>query len=147
MPPACVSAASSLPTNPSVPSSDPKSTGLKSLAALGCYISGNSVIVPPAQGTFGTMSRNMFRGGGLRLWDLSARKKIRFGERLGAEFQFDMYNVTNSPQYASPSGSGASLTSPGVFGTSSATPNVANGNVVQGSGGARRFQFGLKFTF
>jgi hypothetical protein len=75
------------------------------------------------------------------------RKKIRITERVGSELQFDMYNVTNTPQYANPSGSGASLTNPGVFGTSAATPNVANGNVVQGTGDARRYQFGLKFTF
>ena len=76
MPQACQTAATSLPTNPSVPGTDPKSTGLKSLAALGCYISGSSVIVRPAQGTFGNMNRNMFRGAGLRLGDLSLRKKI-----------------------------------------------------------------------
>jgi len=147
MPQPCINAANSLPTNPNVPSSDGKSTGIKSLGALGCYMAGNSVIVPPAQGTFGNMNRNMFRGAGLRLWDLSLRKKIRITERVGSEFQFDMYNVTNTPQFASPSGSGASLTNPGVFGTSAATPNVANGNVVQGTGEARRYQFGLKFIF
>ena len=110
-------------------------------------MAGNSVIVPPAQGTFGNMNRNMFRGAGLRLWDFSLRKQIRITERVSSEFQFDLYNVTNTPQFASPTASGAALTSPGVFGTSSATPNVANGNVVQGTGEARRYQFGLKFMF
>jgi hypothetical protein len=146
MPPACVNAANSLPTNPSVPSSDGKSTGLKSLASLGCYVSGNSVIVPPAQGTVGNMARNMFRGAGLRLWDFSVRKTTRIGERVTTEFQFDMYNVTNTPQFSTPSATG-NLMAPSSFGTSTATPNVANGNVVQGTGDARRYQFGLKFVF
>jgi len=146
MPPACVNAANSLPINPSVPSSDGKSTGLKSLASLGCYVSGNSVIVPPAQGTVGNMARNMFRGAGLRLWDFSVRKTTRIGERVTTEFQFDMYNVTNTPQFATPSATG-NLMAPSSFGTSTATPNVANGNVVQGTGDARRYQFGLKFVF
>ena len=148
MPQPCITAATNLPTNPSVVAAgDKKATGLQSLAALGCYIVGGSVIVPPAQGTFGNMSRNELRGTGLRLWDFSMRKQIRITERVASEFQFDMYNVTNTPQYATPSGTGASLTNPGVFGTSAATPNVANGNVVQGTGDARRYQFGLKFTF
>ena len=144
MPQACVNAANSLPTNPNVPSSDAKSTGLKSLQSLGCYISGNSVIVPPAQGTIGNMSKYMFRGAGLRLWDFAVRKRTKIAERVEVEFQFDMYNVTNSPQFASPA---ANLVSPATFGASAATPNVANGNVVQGTGDARRYQFGLHLTF
>jgi hypothetical protein len=63
---------------------------------------------------------------------------------MDAEFQFDMYNVTNSPQFASPA---TDLTKPATFGASGSTPNVANGNVVQGTGEARRYQFGLKLTF
>jgi hypothetical protein len=87
------------------------------------------------------------RGGGLRLWDFSVRKKIIVTERIGAEFQFDMYNVTNSPQFASPSGVNISPASPALFGSSGATPNVSNGNVVQGTGDARRYQFGLHLNF
>jgi hypothetical protein len=151
MPKACVDAANSLPTNPIIPSSDSKSTGLKSLAALGCYMSGNSVIVPPAQGTFGNMGKGIFRGVGARIWDISIRKNTRITERLAAQFQFDMYNVTNTPQFAIPGGNGNtsanSLTAPGDFGRSTATPNVEKGNVVGGSGDARRYQFGLKLTF
>jgi hypothetical protein len=122
-------------------------TGLDSLKSFGCYMVGNSVIVPPAQGTFGNMGRNIFRGAGLRLWDFSVRKKITITERLGSELQFDIYNVLNQPQFASPTGNNVLFTQPSVFGSSPATPNVSNGNVVGGTGDARRYQFGLKLIF
>src|SRR5205085_4884975 len=113
-PQACVSAAKALPVNPSVPLSDTNgATGVQALANFGCYMSGSSVILPPAQGTFGNMTRNMLRGAGLRLWDFSVRKYTKFTEQLAAEFQFDMYNVTNSPQFAPPN---SSLISPSTFG-------------------------------
>ena len=146
MPPACINAASSLPVNPAV-----GQTGLQQLAALGCYMSGNSVIVPPTQGTFGTMGKALFRGAPFLIGDVSLRKHIRITERVDSEFQFDLYNLTNHPEFAIPGGNGNgssnSLAQPQTFGRSIATPNVSNGNVVQGSGDARRYQFGLRFTF
>jgi len=146
MPPACINAASSLPVNPAV-----GQTGLQQLAALGCYMSGSSVIVPPTQGTFGTMGKALFRGAPFLIGDVSLRKHIRITERVDSEFQFDLYNLTNHPEFAIPGGNGNgssnSLAQPQTFGRSIATPNVSNGNVVQGSGDARRYQFGLRFTF
>ncbi len=146
MPAACVSAATALPINPAV-----GTTGLQQLAAFGCYMSGNSVIVPPAQGTFGTMGKALFRGAPFQIGDVALRKHTRITERLDTEFQFDVYNVTNHPEFAIPGGNGNgstnSLTQPSGFGRSIATPNVSNGNVVAGSGDARRYQFGLRLTF
>ena len=34
---------------------------LDNLNAAGCYVKGKSVMVPPKNGTFGTMGRNIFR--------------------------------------------------------------------------------------
>ena len=145
MPQACQTAAAALPTNPAVvAAADKNATGSLALTNFGCYMAGNSVIVPPAQGTVGNIGSNIFRGAGLRLWDVSVRKHTKLGERVDAEFQFDMYNFTNSPQF---SGVGVSPVNPATFGQASATPNVNNGNVVQGTGDARRYQFGLHFTF
>ncbi len=147
MPKACLAAADSLPVNPAVPFS----SGRASLLATGCYMVGESVIVPPAQGTFGNMGKGIFRSSAFRNWDISVRKNFRFVERLSAQFLFDMYNVTNTPHFAIPGGNGNTsandLTTPSGFGASAATPNVSNGNVVGGSGDARRYQFGLKLTF
>jgi hypothetical protein len=146
MPAACVNAANSLPINPAV-----GTTGLQQLAAFGCYVSGNSVIVPPAQGTFGTMGKALFRGAPFQIGDVAIRKHTRITERLDTEFSFDVYNLTNRPEFAIPGGNGNgstnSLTQPSGFGRSIATPNVSNNNVVAGSGDARRYQFGLKLTF
>jgi len=151
MPKACIDAANSLPTNPTILSTDARSTGLKSMGTLGCYMAGNSVIVPPAQGTFGNMGKGIFRSSAYRNWDISLRKNFHLVERLGTEFSFDMYNATNVPHFAIPGGNGNTsandLLTPSAFGASTATPNVSNGNVVGGSGDARRYQFGLKLKF
>ncbi len=45
---------------------------LSQLSSYGCYAKGNSVMTPPAQGTFGNMRRNMFRDGGFRNWDFQS---------------------------------------------------------------------------
>jgi len=146
MPTACQNAANGLPTNPSV-----GQTGLAQLAAYGCYMSGNSVIVPPAQGTYGNMGKGIFTGQPFQVADFSIRKDTKIKERIGAQFRFDIFNLTNHPEYAVPGGYGNGSTNaiqtPSGFGKSASTPNVSNGNVVQGAGDARRYQFGLKLTF
>jgi Carboxypeptidase regulatory-like domain len=146
LPQACIDAANALPGNSSL-----GSTALASLNSIGCYMAGNSVIVPPAQGTIGNMGPYIFRSSAYHDGDVSVRKNFHFGERLNSQFQFDMYNVTNTPEFQVPGGNGNtssnSLTTPASFGKSTATPNVGKGNVVGGSGDARRYQFGLKLTF
>ena len=151
MPQACINAANGLPVNPSVPSTDPGSTGIKQLGVYGCYMSGNSVILPPAQGTYGNMGKGIFTGQPFQIADFSLRKDTKIKERIGAQFRFDIFNLTNHPEYAVPGGYGNGSTNaiqtPSGFGRSTSTPNVSNGNVVQGAGDARRYQFGLKLTF
>ncbi len=152
MPQPCINAANSLPINPSVPSTDAGSTGIKQLGVYGCYISGNSVIVPPAQGTYRHHGQgDLHAAQPFQIADASLRKEIRIKERIGAQFRFDIFNLTNHPEYAVPGGYGNGATNaiqtPSGFGRSTSTPNVSNGNVVQGAGDARRYQFGLRFTF
>jgi hypothetical protein len=154
MPAACVSAAAGTASNPAITQSTDitkHTTALASLADIGCYVAGSSVITPPAQGTFGNMGKGIFRSSAFHNWDVSVRKNMHIVERLNAQFQFDMYNVTNTAHFAIPGGNGNTstndLTTPANFGRSVATPNVSNGNVVGGSGDARRYQFGLKLTF
>ena len=146
MPTACYNAATGLPTNPSV-----GQAGLTQLGVYGCYMSGNSVILAPTQGTYGNMGKGIFTGQPFQMADFSIRKDTKIKERIGAQFRFDIFNLTNHPEYAIPGGygNGASnaIQTPSGFGRSTATPNVSNGNVVQGSGDARRYQFGLKLTF
>jgi len=122
----------------------------------GCYVQGNSVLVPPAAGTFGNMGRNIFRDTGFRNVDLSISKSFKFGERLKAQFRAEMFNVFNHPNFANPWG-GASTYGPGgfsdpstgsgSFGCGCATPDNAAVNPVLGSGSNRAIQLGLKFIF
>jgi hypothetical protein len=136
MPAPCVSAAAAEPTGPG------GTTGTASLGSMGCYMQGNSVIVPPAQGTFGSMARGILRGAPLRTWDMSVAKGWKFKERLSAEFRAEFFNVINAPFYAQPSGS---VNSPSSFGQAQTTPSA--GNPIVGQGGPREVQLGLRLMF
>ena len=123
------------------------------LAAGGCYVKGNSVLVPPTMNTFGTMGRNIFRDPGFRNLDFSLFKDFRFGERFAAQFRMEFFNVTNHPNLANPYGGavnsalGNDPSVTGGFGCGCATPDIVNGNPILGSGDSREMQLGLKFTF
>jgi len=121
------------------------------LAAFGCYAAGNSVLIPPALGTFGTMGRNIFRDTGFRNVDFSVAKNFKWGERFAAQFRIEFFNIFNHPNFANPFGgqNGWAHNDPstGSFGCSCATPDVAASNPVIGSGGSRAVQLGLKLTF
>jgi hypothetical protein len=123
-----------------------------SLNSFGCYAQGNSVMIPPEAGTFGTMSRNPFHDPGFRDWDLSITKSFRFRERLTTQFRAELFNVLNHPNFANPYGGSNGFnendpSSPGNFGCGCATPDQAAGNPVLGSGGNRAIQLGLKLLF
>jgi len=124
---------------------------LDSLNAFGCYVSGNSFMIPPPFGTFGTMGRNIFRDRGFKNVDLSVAKNWKFGERFGAQFRVEFFNLFNHPNLANPFGgqNGFAHNDPstGSFGCGCATPDVAAANPVIGSGGSRAVQLGLKLTF
>jgi hypothetical protein len=124
---------------------------LDTLNSFGCYASGNSFMIPPPHGTFGTMGRNIFRDTGFHNVDFSLAKNWRIGERLGAQFRAEFFNIFNHPNFANPFGgqNGWAHNDPstGSFGCSCATPDVAASNPVIGSGGSRAVQLGLKLTF
>jgi Carboxypeptidase regulatory-like domain/TonB dependent receptor len=124
------------------------------LAQGGCFLKGKSVMVPPKAGTYGTMGRNTLRDGGFRNMDLSLFKNFTFKERYGVQFRWELFNVFNHPIVANPygasNGSGLGIdpgASPSTFGCGCATPDVAAGNPLVGSGSSRVMQLGLKFTF
>jgi hypothetical protein len=127
---------------------------LASLNAFGCYAEGNSVMTPPAAGTFGDMGRNTFRDFGFKNVDFSTMKIFHFGERVNMQFRAEFFNIFNHPNFANPFGgqngwghNDPSVPGPGGFGCSCATPDVAASNPVIGSGGSRAVQLGLKFIF
>jgi hypothetical protein len=122
------------------------------LAAGGCFVSGNSVMTPPAANHFGNMGRNLFRDAGFRDWDFSVFKNFRFTERFGAQFRFEVFNLLNHPIFANPYGAaagglGSDPSTASAFGCGCTTPDVGNGNALLGSGSARVMQLGLKLSF
>jgi hypothetical protein len=126
-----------------------------SLTNLGCYANGSSVLIPPAFGSGGTTSPNMFRSLPYYNVDLSVTKAFKFKERLTAQFRAEFFNLFNRPTISNPFGGpgGANdFTDPtgaggASFGFRAQTPDVTSSNPVLGSGGARAMQLGLKLLF
>ena len=148
LPTACINAASSEPVNAAMNAQIPgSSSGLTSLMAFGCYVSpnGRSVIVPPAQGTFGNMRPGTLIGAPFHEWDLSLSKMWKIRERLNLQASASAFNFLNSTNYALNPGLNQSVNVPSVFGQSSQDPN--NGNPINGTGGPREVLLGLKLTF
>jgi hypothetical protein len=148
MPLECTQASAALPVNLAV--SGANSTGLAALQSFGCYMNNGSAIVPPAQGTYGNISRNEFFARGFRQWDLSVTKNWKIKERVSAQFRVEAFNVLNSTNFAAPgnvAGTNTNPSNPAAFGKSAATPDVSNGAPVFGTGGPRRIQLGAKFIF
>ena len=72
---------------------------------------------------------------------LSLFKKVKIKERFNIELRAEAFNFTNTPQFANPS---SSITSP-TFGD--VTSTVGSGTGVNGVGGGRAVELGVKFTF
>jgi hypothetical protein len=93
----------------------------------------------------------MFRAPGIRLWDFSVIKDIRFTERFRGEFRWEIFNILNRTNYGNPqfNGAGGNLAvgGPGQFRASQQTPDVANNNPSLGSGGPREMQLGFRLSF
>jgi hypothetical protein len=156
----CTAVSSSLPSASSMWSqctahANPAAIADGNLATGGCYVVGNSVMTPPAQNTFGNMGRNIFRDSGFKNVDFSVFKTFKFTERYAAEFRWELFNVFNHPLIANPYGAANGWgggTDPGAasaatFGCGCATPDVAAGNPLVGSGSSRVMQLGMKLTF
>ncbi len=91
----------------------------------------------------GNTQRNQFRGPGYFSDNLSLFKNFPiFRERVAMEARVDAFNLTNTPAFALP---GAALTS-SSFGKITSTLGSGVGNV-NGVGGPRVLQAGVKFTF
>ena len=114
------------------------------LTKFGCFAQGNSVLIAPPTGTFGTSARNLFRDDGFRDWDFSLFKNWTVKERLTAQFRVEVFNILNHSILANP---GAGSLKTGNIGCSCQTPDTAGQNPLLGTGGARALQLGLKLLF
>jgi len=143
------------PCNPTIPTACTSAATAvgSSLAGLGCYMKGNSVLIPPPAGQVGTMGRNLFPDSGFRSLDFSVAKNWHFGERVHAQFRAEFFNILNHPNFANPYGgqngygNNDPVAAPSLFGCGCETPDVAAANPAIGSGGPRSIQLALKFNF
>lgn len=121
--------------------------GYAQLALVGCYVANGSALTPPAQGTEGNMYASQLRGKGAGLLNASITKDWAVREKFSVQFRFEVFNVLNRTQYFDASTAMLNLGAPATAGQATSTPDVAHGNAVVGSGGAREMQLALRFTF
>jgi carboxypeptidase family protein len=138
---------------------DSKAAALGTLASAslfnnGCYVSGNSVLIPPAYGQYGTIGKNIFRNPPFRTWDFSVTKNFKIKERMTAQFRAEFFNVLNHPLFGQVDAGHLANNDPSVgagsglnLGLANETPDAAAGNPVLGSGSSRDIQLGLKLIF
>ena len=122
---------------------------VSALAFTGCYAAGNSVLIPPPFGQYGTVGKNIFRNPNYRAWDFSVTKEIKIKERFTAQFRAELFNVLNHPLFGQVDAGHLVNNDPsaGVLGLANETPDQAAGNPVLGSGANRDVQLGLKLIF
>lgn len=137
----CINAASAISANT-----------LAALNQVGCYVVGNSVMIPPALGTDGNATRGIFRGTNYRNLDMSINKNWKLKERFSAQFRAEFFNILNHPNFFNIYSSGkkgsdnTNVPDKANFGCACFTPDQT-GDLVVGAGGARAIQLGLKLTF
>ena len=86
----------------------------------------------PPQFTYGNLGRNTLRGDRLVQLDMSLIKGFKITESKNFEFRAQVFNLTNTASFASPSGN----------------QNLATGGQVTATRNQPRlYEFGLKFSF
>jgi len=117
------------------------------LGNVGCFIEKNTVLTPPALGTFGNLGRNTFRGPTFKNLDFSVSKVWKLNEKLKLQLRGEVFNLLNHPNFDV----FTLHTDNGFYGSSTgqvvATPDVGVANPVVGSGGSRHIQLGLKLVW
>ncbi len=97
----------------------------------------------PAEGTYGSLGRNTFRGPKFVNFDMSVFKDIQLTESVKLQFRTEFFNLFNHASFALPE---TNLLSP-TFGQFSRTPDVAAGSPRIATGSQRVIQFALKVVF
>jgi hypothetical protein len=124
---------------------------MASLFNSGCYVVGNSVLIPPPYGQYGTIGKNIFRNPSFHTWDMSVTKDFKIKERFTAQFRAEFFNVLNHPVFGQVDVGHLTANDPSAGPTplalANSTPDAAAGNPVLGSGSSRDVQLGLKLIF
>ena len=83
---------------------------------------------------FGNLGRNVLRGFGQKRFDMGLAKRTSLTERVNLELRWDVFNVFNNVNFATPNN---------VIGTAS----TDFGKITDTVGGPRVMQFGAKLKF
>ena len=86
----------------------------------------------PAAGVVGNSGRNTLRGPRTNVFDASLLKEFPLGETRNLEFRWEVFNVTNTPEFGQPNGNFSS---------------TAAGSITTLSGDPRVMQFALRLSF
>jgi len=110
----------------------------------GCYVSGNTVLTPPAPTTVRQCRAQYIRGPGFHDWDFSVSKIWKLNERVAVQFRGEVFNILNHPSFGVFSLNN-DVSDPTSVGTPAFTPDLGSAsNPVLGTGGPRHIQLGLK---
>jgi hypothetical protein len=90
-------------------------------------------VLTSAFGGFGNLGRNVLRNDYQKRFDVSLAKNTSIKENIGVEFRWDVFNVFNNVNFATP---GNDLQDSTDF-----------GRILNTIGGPRVMQFGLRFVF
>jgi len=102
-----------------------------------------SAFAAPSSFHFGNAGRNILTAPGLASWDFALLRNFRLTESKSLEFRFEMFNLTNRPNFDIPQNNVASPSFGQIFNTTQPVAGLASG----GPGDPREIQFGLKFIW
>ena len=104
------------------------------------YFDTSGFVIPEA-GTFGNVERNSFRGPSYAMTSVSLVKNIRLGSTAQAQFRFEVFNVLNHANFATPDHTVFAV----VTGTEA--PLATAGRINNTITTARQLQLGVKLLF
>ncbi len=97
----------------------------------------------PAEGTFGTLGRNTYRGPGINQWDISLFKNFNITENVRFQLRLETFNTFNHTQFSGLNTS-LNLANPGDVGS---VATAGNAGQVNSTRDPRNVQIGAKFYF
>ena len=124
--------------NPVRPNWNPNFTGTLYPRTPNQYFN-PSAFLPPANGTYGNVSRDSLTGPGLTEVDFSATRNAHLTERLGLQFRAEFFNILNHTNFLTPNEVVYTSATSGISPTA--------GLITATSTTSRQIQFGAKLQF
>jgi hypothetical protein len=124
--------------NPVRPSWNPAFAGPVVLGSPNQYFN-PAAFLPPANGTYGNVGRDVLTGPGLAELDLSLAKITAVTEKTRLQFRAEFFNILNRANFATPNAV--------VLTSASPAPSPTAGVITATSTTSRQIQFGLKLLW